>query len=91
MSSDSKNPQDNKECTCVFSSQGVNVFGYMVPWWVVTVVVLLVLYVLYDQGMLEWAVPSKQLQTVGIRTAIAPLSELPVETPVEIRRLLQGF
>ncbi len=92
MSSETDNKNKKPECDCVFNSTGINVFGYMVPWWVIVVVLLLVVYVLYDQGLLDCFV-SKPLKTVGIETnVVKPVaSALSVETPTEIKRLLEGF
>jgi len=84
--------QEDKKCDCVFSSEGVNIFGYMVPWWVVVVVLLLVVYVLHDQGVLTNVFPAP-LRTIGIETNVAAPVSLPAldETPTEIKRLLEGF
>lgn len=44
--------EENKECESVLSKRGVCLLGYTLPWWIVVVVLVLVLYVAYDRNML---------------------------------------
>jgi len=46
------NNQDDKKCQPIFSDKGVHLFGYNVQWWIVIVLVVFVVYVLYQQNML---------------------------------------
>lgn len=37
-------PQNNKKC-------GLQIMGYVVPWWIVVVIVLLIIYVMCEHGV----------------------------------------
>ena len=59
------NSQETKSID-VTKKSGLRLFGYIVPWWVVAVVVLLLIYILYDQGYLDNVVgkPESKIHSV---------------------------
>ena len=41
---------------------GLNVFGYVVPWWVVILVLVVLLYVAYDNDLLKDVIGTKEIR-----------------------------
>lgn len=76
------------------SGSGLRLGSYLVPWWVVAVVVLLVLYVAYDQGYLEKWIgrPESRKASVSLSQSGPGSSVLGgpgLETPEQVRKLFR--
>ena len=71
-------------------AKGLHVLGYVIPWWVVVVVIALAVYLAYEQGYLEKFVGKPR--TVSIPASSAPMTggALTLETPEQVRYLFKG-
>lgn len=69
--------------------KGLNVLGYIVPWWAVLLVILVALYFFYEKGYLNGILndlikPEKELELKG--PIVSVLS--PASAPPQIKTLL---
>jgi hypothetical protein len=82
MSSETETEQNNKQQHTVVKS-GLKLFGYIVPWWVVILVIVILIYILhilYVDGYLFGTSNST-------RTNVSVLSD---STPDNIKKLIGG-
>jgi hypothetical protein len=68
--------------------KGLHVLGYVVPWWVVIVVVALLVYLAYTQGYLEKVVGKPK--QVSLVSPVTQSGGFGVETPENIRQLFSN-
>jgi hypothetical protein len=68
--------------------QGLQVFGYVVPWWAVVLILLVVLYVAYEKGYLSGVLSDMGLPVQKEIKLKGPLVPVSVESaPEEVKRL----
>jgi len=69
------------------ASNGLNVLGYVVPWWAVLLVVLVILYFAYEKGYFVElfgvnAAPRKEISLAG------PIKQvIPIATPDNVQQI----
>lgn len=51
--SNSPDDEHKKKCHTIINKDGLHLFGYTVSWWIILLVVLIVVYVLYDKELME--------------------------------------
>ena len=72
------NTEEHKKVT------GLNVFGYVVPWWVVILVLVVLLYVAYDNDLLKDVGGSmKEIRMNGPNLNVG--NSFDVQTPKQLR------
>lgn len=83
------NPGEIQKAETWLKSTSFTLFGYNVPWWVVIIVGIVVLYYLYENGYLASIVgkPSKQTVITLPQAGGSSLVSRGVETPAEVRKL----
>lgn len=70
---------------------GLNLLGYVVPWWVVILVVAVLVYVAYDNDMFKNVLESPtEVRTSGPSLNIQK-NGLDVETPVQLKRYFNNY
>ena len=72
--------------------EGLKLFGYIIPWWVVLVVVCLALYMAYEKGYLADVVGKPDgtgmfMGTQEVALAGPVIDVQPVNTPTEIAEI----
>jgi len=67
-------------------AKGLHILGYVVPWWVVIVVVALLVYLAYNQGYLEQVV-GKPKEVSLVAPTLHTGGGFGVETPESMRQL----
>ena len=77
---------------------GLKLFGYIVPWWVLAVVLVLVIYILYDQGVFSKhlsnsnQMPERVISLPDSPVATGPgvdvLASQPIDSSPQLRNLL---
>ena len=84
-----RSEETNQEQSVV-DKNGVKMLGYVVPYWVIALVVLLVLYVLYDRGYLKSLVGAPATHVISLPETGSGASVLLQETPEQVRALFGG-
>lgn len=69
---------------------GMKMCGYTIPWWVLLVVVLLIVYVVYDQGYFRSMTSAQPRQITLPMMQTGGNFGAGLDTPMEIRQLFKG-
>ena len=62
---------------------GLNVFGYVVPWWVVILVLVVLLYVAYDNDLLKDVIGTKEIRMNGPNLNVG--NSMDLQTPTQLK------
>ena len=90
----SNQPRPQAQCFVV-NKTGIIVFGYSVPWWVIIMIVLLILYIAYEQGYLvQWVgkpspVSEVSLNLSGDAAISSSVLSNETKTPEELKKLFR--
>lgn len=72
-------------------NDGLRVCNYVVPWWVVVLVVLVVGYLLFEYSKNEHGVSFGSTNVTTLTTGPAIQASIPESTPAQTRLLFRGY